>query len=116
MLITQWVLSLKTQDGFISKINVCHFTNLTPDYLDTNNFFYIVILFFQSVTAHSCRVTTTVRLAPASLPLTINCFLTPSGPVFIESVLLLELMNLFYQLQNCSATFGTTGRNCWNNA
>jgi hypothetical protein len=45
--------------------------------------------------------------------LTIKCFLTPHGSVLKKPVLL-DVTNLFYQLRNCSVTFGTAGRNCWN--
>jgi hypothetical protein len=43
-----------------------------------------------------------------------DCQLKTRGPMLKEPVLLLEVTNLFYQLQNCSATFGITSRNCWN--
>jgi hypothetical protein len=48
---TRWVYFTLLQ-LIISWINVCHFTNHSPDYWDINVLFYVVVLFFWSPSAN----------------------------------------------------------------
>jgi hypothetical protein len=73
-------------------INVCHFTNHSPNYLDRNVLLYVSTLLpvsrCQSATAHSCCAQSLLDSHWSSLPLDNQLFSHSCGPVFIETVIL----------------------------